>query len=80
MYKLVPVQQVPYVILFLGEFLATAILMYIGCMGCVLEFPGGPILPAFAFGFSILTSVQVIAMSVKICRLLKNPNLHTKTK
>lgn len=56
----VPVQQVPYVILFMGEFLATAILMYIGCMGCVLDFPGGPILPAFAFGFSILASVQVV--------------------
>ncbi|KAJ8976590.1 hypothetical protein NQ317_004688 [Molorchus minor] len=56
----VVVQRVPYGILFLGEFLGTAILMYIGCMGCVLDFPGGPILPAFAFGFAILASVQIV--------------------
>ncbi|KAJ8942288.1 hypothetical protein NQ318_005606 [Aromia moschata] len=54
------VQQVPCTVLFLGEFLGTAILMYIGCMGCVVEFQGGPILPAFAFGFAILAAVQIV--------------------
>lgn len=56
----VPVQRVPYIILFMGEFFGTAILMCIGCMGCVLEFPGGPIIPSFAFGFAVLAAFQAV--------------------
>lgn len=48
--------------IFLGEFLGTAILMFIGCMGL---FPFNPpetqLVGAMSFGFAVFTSVQIFA-------------------
>ncbi|XP_072399851.1 aquaporin-4-like [Diabrotica undecimpunctata] len=42
------------------EILGTAIMMFLGCMGCVFNYGIGPVLPAFAFGLAILAVVQML--------------------
>lgn len=48
----------PLLISFLTEFSGTAILMWMGCMGCLEVFNIGPVVPAFAFGLAVASAVQ----------------------
>ncbi|CAH1101588.1 unnamed protein product [Psylliodes chrysocephalus] len=48
----------PYIISFFTEVVGTAIMMYIGCMGCIRYPDLGPIVPSFSFGLSILAVIQ----------------------
>uniref|UniRef100_A0A6P7GI88 Aquaporin-4-like n=1 Tax=Diabrotica virgifera virgifera TaxID=50390 RepID=A0A6P7GI88_DIAVI len=41
------------------EIFGTAIMMWLGCMGCAFNYGIGPTLPAFAFGLAILAVVQM---------------------
>lgn len=48
----------PLVMSFLTEFIGTAILMWMGCMGTLELFNIGPVIPAFAFGLAVTSIVQ----------------------
>lgn len=51
------------VVLCAGEVVGTAILVFMGCMGCVADITGGPIPHlqiSFAFGLAVMIAVQVV--------------------
>ncbi|CAH1176448.1 unnamed protein product [Phaedon cochleariae] len=51
----------PYVISFITELIGSAIMIFMGCMGCIMGFDLGPVIPSFSFAFSVMMPIQIFA-------------------
>ncbi|KAG5864359.1 hypothetical protein JTB14_012902 [Gonioctena quinquepunctata] len=49
----------PYLVAFLAEMIGTAILLFLGCMGCIFNYEMGPLLSAFSFGLGVMMPIEI---------------------
>lgn len=56
-------EQPSYIAMFVAEFVGTGLLMFLGCMGCIINYENEPEtthhMPSIAFGLTVMTIIQV---------------------